>query len=347
MYNPYTRQFEADYYDRLYRQRNDGYYNNNQVNRYDSNYYDRYNRNWGNEYYRGRYDPTTNYYDRNNYYNNRNWNRNNNNYNYNRNWNNGASYFNPSTGRYEYNSRINSRWLDDQYYRNRPFAQRQNADAYGRGSVSPVHVPSLRYDDEGKWRILQDERQSNSNGDYHYAYETENGIRAAEDSRQENVGTPVETSRKAGFYEYVGDDAKTYRVDWIADENGYRASVSTLGNFVHLESRIDRISQSQNRELICQPSHNQLITFNGHRTLLLLPRNHKSHSRIPITIRVSYSKFFIPKQNRTKVTLPNCRKWTTKKFKNKMILKWNEPIELVDLLHTPTFCLLRTAPATF
>lgn len=216
-WNPYSARYEQ-YNPNVYSRynQNTGRYEQNNFNNYGqynakTGRYEQYNP------YTGRYDA--NYYDRYNQ-----------NYPYyQRNWNNG--YINPYTGQYEYNSRYNpltgryeSNRYDGNYYQNSEFARRYSPEVYGRGSVNAVHVPLLRYDNEGHWAILRDDRSSND-GDYHYAYETENGIRAAEDSHQENKQTTAETSKKTGFYEYVGDDGKTYRVDWVADENGYRAEV--------------------------------------------------------------------------------------------------------------------------
>lgn len=205
-YNPYTGRYDSNYYNRYNQNSNYGRFNPN------TGQYEQYNP------YTGRYDAS--YYDR----------YNQNNGLYQRNWGNG--HYNPNTGRYEYNSRYNpitgrleNNVYDGHFYQNTEFARRFSPEVYGRGSINAVHVPLLRYNDEGKWSILRDDRSSND-GDYHYAYETENGIRAAEDSHQENKNTPAETSSKTGFYEYVGDDGKTYRVDWVADENGFRAEVS-------------------------------------------------------------------------------------------------------------------------
>lgn len=199
-----------------------------------SNPFQRYN-NRANDH--GRYNQITGQYEQYNPYTGRydaNYSRYNQNAGiYQNNWNNGK--YNPHSDRYEYNSRLNSRynpqigrienWRDRQYYQNTEFGRKFSPEYYGRGSVNPVHVPIVHYNDESKWNILRDDRQSNGD-DYHYSYETENGIRAAEDSHLENKHTPAETNKKTGFYEYVGDDGKTYRVDYVADENGFRAKVS-------------------------------------------------------------------------------------------------------------------------
>lgn len=54
-------------------------------------------------------------------------------------------------------------------------------------------------------------------------YETENGIVAEESAQIERNGNGV---RAVGFYLYIGDDGKEYRVDYTADaENGFVAKV--------------------------------------------------------------------------------------------------------------------------
>ncbi|GAB0093181.1 larval cuticle protein LCP-30 [Sergentomyia squamirostris] len=74
---------------------------------------------------------------------------------------------------------------------------------------------------EGGWRTLQYQRSGDEDG-YHYLYETENKIVAEESGRVHNKHTEAEALKANGFYEYVGDDGQTYRVDYIADENGFQ-----------------------------------------------------------------------------------------------------------------------------
>lgn len=99
-------------------------------------------------------------------------------------------------------------------------------------TAAPVVVPTANYvytrnyGNEGYARIIEQENDIGENS-YQYKYRTENGISAGEtgvvDSANQQGGTRV-----SGFYEYVGDDGNTYRVDYVADENGYRASGAHL-----------------------------------------------------------------------------------------------------------------------
>ncbi|XP_026320836.1 putative mediator of RNA polymerase II transcription subunit 26 [Hyposmocoma kahamanoa] len=57
---------------------------------------------------------------------------------------------------------------------------------------------------------------------YRYAYETENGIKAQE------AGTIGKGSRVQGGYSYKGDNGQTYTVQYIADEQGFRAQGAHL-----------------------------------------------------------------------------------------------------------------------
>ncbi|PZC85401.1 hypothetical protein B5X24_HaOG201897 [Helicoverpa armigera] len=76
--------------------------------------------------------------------------------------------------------------------------------------------------------VLREDRTFDENN-YHFAYETNNGIAAEEsgivDASVNGVGGGTKVR---GFYEYIGDDGLKYRVDYVADENGFRASGAHL-----------------------------------------------------------------------------------------------------------------------
>jgi len=62
---------------------------------------------------------------------------------------------------------------------------------------------------------------------WNYAFEADNGIKQEAVGEMKLVGES-EVMVMKGSYEYVGDDALVYVVDWVADENGFRASAPHL-----------------------------------------------------------------------------------------------------------------------
>lgn len=60
------------------------------------------------------------------------------------------------------------------------------------------------------------------------SFETENKIRAKENAVLKNPNTIDEGIASNGFYEYIGPDGFMYRVDYTADENGFRPKLRRL-----------------------------------------------------------------------------------------------------------------------
>ncbi|KAF4520082.1 hypothetical protein B566_EDAN014187 [Ephemera danica] len=81
-------------------------------------------------------------------------------------------------------------------------------------------IPILRLENEGV------------NHDGSYNYETGNGIRAEESGYVKQLGGRGEEDSEAqvmqGSYSYTGPDGVLYTVNYIADENGFRAEGAHL-----------------------------------------------------------------------------------------------------------------------
>lgn len=65
-------------------------------------------------------------------------------------------------------------------------------------------------------------------------YETENGILAEQSGRIETLDSGDDALHATGFYQYTGDDGIQYRVDYVADINGFVPKVRT--HAVHFSS---------------------------------------------------------------------------------------------------------------
>jgi len=67
---------------------------------------------------------------------------------------------------------------------------------------------------------------------YQYSYELDDGQKREENAQavqtRDSEGNPSVALRVTGSYSFVGADGITYTVDYVADENGYRASGAHL-----------------------------------------------------------------------------------------------------------------------
>lgn len=109
---------------------------------------------------------------------------------------------------------------------NRPFVS-STAKPYAVSTKRPAAIYQKSISD-GAASVIREDRTFDENN-YHYAFETNNGIAAEESGVVEASHNGVGGgTRVRGFYEYIGDDGLKYRVDYVADENGFRASGAHL-----------------------------------------------------------------------------------------------------------------------
>ncbi|XP_044743040.1 larval cuticle protein LCP-30-like isoform X2 [Chrysoperla carnea] len=74
--------------------------------------------------------------------------------------------------------------------------------------------------DNRNYRIIVDDKEADTEGNYHYKYETENKIFAEETGKQ--VGSGDDAGADAtGYYKYTGPDNIVYTVNYHAGEEGF------------------------------------------------------------------------------------------------------------------------------
>ncbi|XP_077286114.1 endocuticle structural glycoprotein ABD-5-like isoform X1 [Arctopsyche grandis] len=77
--------------------------------------------------------------------------------------------------------------------------------------AAPQDVTILRYDND-----------NNGLDSYNFAYETSDGTSRSEQGQLKNPGTENEALSVTGTFQYLGPDGVLYKVDYIADENGFQ-----------------------------------------------------------------------------------------------------------------------------
>ncbi|XP_075232920.1 cuticle protein CP14.6-like [Lycorma delicatula] len=71
--------------------------------------------------------------------------------------------------------------------------------------------------------ILRQNQDVSFDGSFNYGFETENGIASQASGILQNPGTEIEAQVQSGSYSYTSPDGTPITVNWVADENGFRA----------------------------------------------------------------------------------------------------------------------------
>ncbi|KAJ8937481.1 hypothetical protein NQ314_011871 [Rhamnusium bicolor] len=103
------------------------------------------------------------------------------------------------------------------------------ATSYAAPPSGPVpsglyNAPTRSYSTGTPVAILRLNNENNGDGTYRFEYETENKISQQEQGHVENVSSGQESSVVHGSYSYQAPDGQTITVNYVADENGFRAS---------------------------------------------------------------------------------------------------------------------------
>jgi len=91
------------------------------------------------------------------------------------------------------------------------------------GSESRINNVAVR----PQVKIVRNEFSGPNDGNWNYAYESENGIRQEARGEMRSIGNEL-VNVMSGSYSYVGPDGLTYQVDWYADETGFHPSAPHL-----------------------------------------------------------------------------------------------------------------------
>ncbi|XP_017476868.1 PREDICTED: flexible cuticle protein 12-like [Rhagoletis zephyria] len=83
-------------------------------------------------------------------------------------------------------------------------------------------------DDSAHARILFYDNDNIGLDGYDFSFETSDGIKRDESAELVDTGTGEKIWRVEGYYSWTAPDGKQYRVDFVADENGYRPTGAHL-----------------------------------------------------------------------------------------------------------------------
>ncbi|XP_058065323.1 endocuticle structural glycoprotein ABD-5-like [Anopheles bellator] len=93
--------------------------------------------------------------------------------------------------------------------------------------VAAVFCVTVRAVDDVQ--LLQFTNDNNVDGSYQFAYEQSDGQKREEKGELKQVeGAEEPVLSVSGSYEYTDPNGQRYRVDYVADEKGYRPTVTKL-----------------------------------------------------------------------------------------------------------------------
>lgn len=82
-------------------------------------------------------------------------------------------------------------------------------------------------------------------GTYSFSFETEDGMKRSEAGKHMESGGMIQT----GSWEYVGPDGQIYKIEYIADENGFRPTGDHLPTPPALPPALQRFEDAKNGQL--------------------------------------------------------------------------------------------------
>ncbi|OWR42844.1 cuticle protein 1 [Danaus plexippus plexippus] len=94
--------------------------------------------------------------------------------------------------------------------------------------AAAVAVPVYNFSGAKAAKVIKFNLNNIGVNGYDYAYETSDGKLASEMAVLKNAGLENESLEVRGFFSYLGDDGKVYRVDYVANENGFQPSAPHL-----------------------------------------------------------------------------------------------------------------------
>ncbi|KAJ6633501.1 Endocuticle structural glycoprotein SgAbd-2 [Pseudolycoriella hygida] len=123
------------------------------------------------------------------------------------------------------------------------YSQQHHTPSYHQQPQQPQHYQAPKHEQYSAQKppipILKYDSKLNHDGSYQYAYETGNGIQAAEQGYVKNAGQKDNEIQVAeGYFQYTGDDGIPISLKYVADENGFQPQGDHLPTPVPLPKEI-------------------------------------------------------------------------------------------------------------